>query len=77
MAMDQKYVVAPAGPVAVLPVELAHTAGADGVIVGVAGFAFTVTFALFVAEQPAEFVTVSVNVAVPAAPAVQVTDCAV
>ena len=60
-----------------MPVEFAHTAAADGVIVGVAGFAFTVTFALFVAEQPAAFVTVSVNVAVPADPAVQVTVCEV
>ena len=77
LAIDHEYVVAPAGPVAVLPVELAHTAGDDGVIVGAAGLAFTVTFALFVAEQPAAFVTVSVNVAVPADPAVHVTVCAV
>ena len=77
LAIDHEYVVAPAGPVAVLPVELAHTAGDDGVIVGVAGLAFTVTFALFVAEQPAALVTVSVSVVVPATPAVQVTVCAV
>src|SRR5437764_9423167 len=77
LAIDQKYVVAPAGPSAVLPVEPAHTAAAAGVIVGVAGFAFTTTLALFVAEQPAALVTVSVSVVVPATPAVQVTVCAV
>src|SRR5438552_2512314 len=74
---DHEYVVAPAGPSAVLPVEPAHTAGAAGVSVGVAGFEFTGTSALFVAEQPAAFVTVSVSVVVPAGPAVQVTVCAV
>src|SRR5438067_2032378 len=77
LVIDHEYVVAPPGPLAVLPVEPAHTAGAAGVIVGVAGFEFTVTSAVFVAEQPAAFVTVSVSVVVPAGPAVHVTVCAV
>ena len=70
LVIDHAYVVAPAGPLAVLPVDDAHTDVGDGVIVGVDGFALIVTFVLFVAEQPAAFVTVSVRPTVPDAPAV-------
>jgi hypothetical protein len=72
LVIDHAYVVAPAPPSAVLPVELAQTAEGDGVIVGVAGFAFTVTFAELVVVQPVALLTVSVSVVVPAVPAVQV-----
>ena len=41
--IDQAYVVAPAGPAAELPVELAQTCAGVGVIVGVAGLALMVT----------------------------------
>jgi len=51
---------------------LAQTCEGDGVIVGVAGFAFTVTFAELVAVQPEALLTVSVSIVVPAEPAVQV-----
>jgi len=70
LLIDHAYVVAPAGPSAVLPVEPEQTVLAEGVIVGAEGLALTVTFALLVAEQPAAFVTVSVSVSVPAEPAV-------
>src|SRR5204862_221865 len=43
LTIDQAYVVAPAGPAAVLPVELAQTCAGVGVIAGVAGLALTVT----------------------------------
>src|ERR1051326_190812 len=72
LVIDQEYVVAPAGPLAVLPVELGHADGEEGVIVGDDGLAFTVTSCEFVAAQPFAFVTVSVSVVVPATPAVQV-----
>ena len=68
--IDHAYVVAPAGPSAVLPVEFAQTCAGVGVIVGVAGFALIVTLTVFVAEQPAAFVTTSVRSTVPDAPAV-------
>ena len=68
--IDHAYVVAPAGPAAVLPVELAQTCAGVGVIVGVAGVGLTVTFYVFVAEQPDAFVTTSVRSTVPEAPAV-------
>ena len=42
-AIDHAYDVAPAGPAAELPVELAQTCAGVGVIVGVGGFGFTVT----------------------------------
>jgi hypothetical protein len=67
--IDQAYVVAPAGPDAALPVELAHVL-AGVVITGAAGFALMVTLAVFVAEQPEALVTVSVRPTVPDAPAV-------
>ena len=72
LVIDHAYVVAPAGPSAVLPVEPAQTCEADGVIVGVAGFALIVTFAELVAVQPEALLTVSVSVVVPGEPAVQV-----
>jgi len=69
--IDQAYVVAPAGPDAVFPVEAAQTPPAGTpVIVGVAGFALIVAVALFVAEQPEAFVTTSVRFTLPEAPAV-------
>ena len=68
--IDHAYVVAPAGPAAVLPVEFAQTCAGVGVIAGVAGFALIVTLAVFVAAQPKEFVTVRVRPTVPDAPAV-------
>jgi len=72
LVIDHAYVVAPAGPAAVFPVEFAQTDAGDGVIVGVAGLAFTVTSAELVAVQPVALLTVSVSVVVPATPAVQV-----
>ena len=51
-----------------MPVEFAQAG--DAVIEGVDGFALMVTFDVFVAEQPAAFVTVSVRPTVPDAPAV-------
>ena len=75
--IDQAYVVAPAGPDAVFPVESAHTPPVGTpVIVGVAGFALIVAVALLVAEQPEPFVTTSVRFTLPEAPAVYVTACA-
>ena len=68
--IDHAYVVAPAGPAAELPVELAQTCAGVGVIVGVAGFALIVTLTEFVAEQPDALVTTSVRPTVPEAPAV-------
>jgi len=69
--IDQAYVVAPAGPDAVFPVESAQTPPAGTpVIAGVAGFALIVAAALFVAEQPDAFVTTSVRFTLPEAPAV-------
>ena len=67
----QAYVVAPAGPEAVFPVESAQTPPAGTpVIVGVAGFALIVAEALLVAEQPEAFVTTSVRFTLPEEPAV-------
>ena len=70
LVIDHEYVVAPAGPMAVLPVELAQTPLAEGVIVGDDGLGLIVTFVLFEAEQPAAFVTTRVRPTVPEAPAV-------
>jgi hypothetical protein len=70
--IDHAYVVAPAGPAAELPVELAQTCAGVGVIVGVVGFALIVTLTVFVAGQPDPFVTTSVRSVVPVAPAVYV-----
>jgi hypothetical protein len=70
--IDHAYVVAPAGPAAVFPVELAQTCTGVGVIVGVAGVGLTLTLDVFVAEQPDAFVTISVRSTVPVAPAVYV-----
>ena len=70
--IDHAYVVAPAGPAAVLPVEFAQTCAGVGVIVGVVGFALIVTLTVFVAEHPEPLVTTSVRSVVPEAPAVYV-----
>ena len=70
LVIDHEYVVAPAGPLALLPVDDAQTDDGDGVMDGVAGLALIVTFEVFDAEQPAAFVTVSVRPTVPEAPAV-------
>src|ERR1041385_2937137 len=70
LVIDHAYVVAPAGPSAVLPVEPAQTPLAEGVIVGVDGDGLIVTLTVFEAEQPAGFVTTSVRSTVPDAPAV-------
>ena len=67
--IDQAYVVAPAGPAALLPVELAQTCAGVGVMVGVLGFGLMVTLTVFEAEQPAALVTVRVRPTVPEAPA--------
>ena len=72
LLIDHAYVVAPAGPLAVLPVELAHTWEGDGVIVGVAGVGLTVTLAELLVVQPEALPTVRFSVVVPAAPAVHV-----
>src|SRR5213078_2662927 len=72
LTIDQAYVVAPAGPAAELPVELAQTDAGVGVMVGVAGLALMVTLTVFVAEQPAALVTTRVRSTVPEAPAVYV-----
>ena len=67
----QAYVVAPAGPEAVFPVESAQTPPAGiPVIAGVAGFALIVAAALFVALHPEAFVTTSVRFTLPDEPAV-------
>ena len=68
--IDQAYVVAPAGPAAELPVELAQTWAGVGVIVGVAGLALMVTLTVLLAEQPEALVTTRVRPTVPEAPAV-------
>src|SRR5262245_37508855 len=59
--IDHAYVVAPAGPDAVLPVELGQTVDGVGVIVGVDGPGLIVTLTVLLAGQPAPFVTVSVR----------------
>ena len=68
--IDQAYVVAPAGPAALLPVEPAQTCAGVGVIVGAVGFALMITFTVLLAEHPEALVTTSVRSVVPAAPAV-------
>jgi hypothetical protein len=70
--IDHAYVVAPAGPAAELPVELAQTCAGVGVIVGVAGDGAIVTLTVLLAGQPDAFVTTSVRSTVPAAPEVYV-----
>src|SRR5438093_1414425 len=67
--IDQAYVVAPAGPAAEFPVELAQTCAGVGVIVGVVGLALMVTLTVLLAEQPDALVTTRVRSTVPAAPA--------
>ena len=69
LVIDQKYVVAPAGPEAELPVELAQVL-AGVVMDGVAGLALMVTLALLLAEQPDALVTVRLRPTTPEAPAV-------
>ena len=59
----------PAGPAAVLPVELAQTCAGVGVIVET-GTGLMVTLTVSLSEQPNEFVTTSVRSTVPVAPAV-------
>ena len=69
--IDHAYVVAPAGPDAVFPVESAQTPPAGTpVIVGVAGGGLIVAEAQFVALQPDAFVTTSVRFTLPVEPAV-------
>ena len=70
--IDQAYVVAPAGPLAEFPVELAQTCAGAGVTVGIAGFALIDTLTVVESEQPAALVTTSVRSTVPEAPAVYV-----
>src|SRR6476619_3992678 len=72
LTIDQAYVVAPAGPAAELPVELAQTCAGVGVMVGVAGVGLMVTLTVLLAEQPDAFVTTSVRPTVPEAPALYV-----
>ena len=67
--IDHAYVVAPAGPAAVLPAELAQVC-VGVVIAGGAGVGLMVTFEVLDAEQPDGLVTTSVKSTVPAAPAV-------
>src|ERR1041385_939564 len=55
LVIDQAYVVAPAGPLAVLPTEFGQTLAGVGVMVGVAG-ALTVSVAAVVVELPQELV---------------------
>ena len=50
--IDHAYVVAPAGPEAVLPGEAVQTLAVGVVIVGVAGFALIAVVVLLEAEQP-------------------------
>ena len=68
--IDQAYVVAPAGPEAVFPVDPPQTGDGDGVIVGVAGLALMVTLTVLLRGQPPALVTVRVRSTVPEAPAV-------
>jgi len=68
-AIDQTYVVMPAGPEAVLPVELAQTCGGAGVMVA-DGVGLMGTLEVLVAEQPEASVTVRVRPTEPEAPAV-------
>ncbi|HSB63288.1 MAG TPA: hypothetical protein VLJ18_03935, partial [Thermoanaerobaculia bacterium] len=70
--IDQAYVVAPAGPAAVLPVTFAQSVAGVGVIAGVAGAALIGTSRLFDAGQWLAFVTVRLSVTLPEAPAVYV-----
>ena len=67
--MVQAYVVAPAGPLAVFPVVVAHTED-DAVIVGVVGAALSVTVLLLVAVHPFASETVKPSVTFPEDPAV-------
>ena len=60
--------MAPPGPLAVFPVELAQTEVGFGVIVGVAGFALMVTLAELVALHPEALVTVRPSVTLPRPP---------
>ena len=73
LEIDHAYVVAPAGPVAVFPVEPLQTVAGVGVIVGVAGLGSTVMSVELLAEQPAALVSVRLRVSgVPVVPAVNV-----
>ena len=64
--------VNPAGPLYVLPVELAHTA--SGPVIKHDGKAFTVTVFVLVDEHPVALVVVNVRVNVPGLPAVTITE---
>src|SRR5687767_7121159 len=70
--IDHAYVVAPAGPSAVLPAELGQRVDGVGVIVGVAGVALMGTLTVLLAAQPAGLVATRVRSAVSLAPAVYV-----
>ena len=69
LTIDQAYVVMPAGPSAVLPVEFAQTCAGVGVMVEV-GVGLIGTLTVLLAGQPEALVTVSVRSTVPEAPAV-------
>src|SRR5436309_9289558 len=69
LVIDQKYVVAPAGPAAELPVELAQVL-AGVVMDGVAGLALIVTLAVLLAEQRSEERRVGIEWRVRGAPGV-------
>jgi hypothetical protein len=68
--IDQSYVAAPAGPEAVLPVEAAQTWVGTGVIVGAAGSGLIGTINVAWPGHDAPFVTFTVSVTFPEAPAV-------
>src|SRR5437764_13637002 len=72
LVICHESVVAPAGPPAVLPVELAQTCTGFGVMVGVDGLALMVTLTVFVAEQPAALVKIGSASSMDGAPAAEV-----
>src|SRR3954462_345983 len=57
LTIDQAYVVAPAGPSAVLPTEFPQSVAGVGVMVGVDGFGLIGMLMVLLAEQPAALVT--------------------
>src|SRR5947207_14763408 len=75
LTIDQAYVVAPAGPAAELPVELAQAWAGVGVMVGVGGSALMVTLNVLLAVQPEALVTTRVRSTIAEAPAVWVMGC--
>lgn len=69
MLIVQAYVVAPAGPLAVFPVEFEHT-DAEVVTTGDEGGGLIGTLTVSLAEQPAPFVADTESVTFPEGPAV-------